>query len=92
MKTPFENALEQVLEGKLKTPLVINEGKPIDYFGYQLAVHKYNLQIMSKGMSCRGVKLKDLKLYYGLKGRTASDCLPQFDSIFLNYKESLHHS
>ena len=52
--------------------------KSISYFSYQLAVHKFNLSIMAKGMQCRGVKLKDLKNYYGLKGRTAADCLPQF--------------
>jgi len=33
---------------------------------------------MSKGIQNRQVKLRDLKNYYGLKGRTAADCLPQF--------------
>jgi hypothetical protein len=40
-------------------------------------------------MSMRGVKLTDLKKYYGLRGRTAKDVLPQFVIIMNNYKETL---
>ena len=84
--TPFQQAVLQVEGNQLKTPEVHYEGKQINYFGYQLAVHKFNLSIMSKGMTCRGVKLKDLKNYYGLKGRTAADCLSQFEAIMEAYK------
>jgi hypothetical protein len=87
--TPFEQAQQNVKDGTLRIPLVSTANGNIDYFGYQLTVHKYNLSIMSKGMTCRGVKLKDLKAYYGLKGRTAADCLPQFLRIFDEYKSAL---
>jgi hypothetical protein len=76
--TPFEQAVQQVQDGTLKAPTVGMNGGTINYFQYQLAVHKFNLSLMAKGMTCRGIKLKDLKQYYGLKGKTAADCLPQF--------------
>jgi hypothetical protein len=44
---------------------------------------------MAAGMLCRGVKLKDLKYYYGLKGKTAKDCLVQFETIINNYKANV---
>ena len=84
--TQFEQAVLQVEAEQLQTPEVSYGGKKIDYFGYQLSVHLFNLKIMSKGMQCRGVKLKDLKAYYGLKGRTAADCLAQFEAIMESYK------
>lgn len=76
--TPFEQAIQDVKDGKLKTPSVSIGTKPIDYFKYQLAAHKFNLSIMASGMTCRGIKFTDIKKYYGLKGRTAKDVLPQF--------------
>ena len=76
--TPFETAIQQAKAGELRTPTVSTSNGNIDYFGYQLAVHKFNLSLMAKGIGSRGIKLKDLKQYYGLKGRTAADCLPQF--------------
>lgn len=87
--TQFEQALQQVKEQQLQTPKVMAEGREIDYFGYQLSVHHFNLKLMAKGMTCRGIKLSDIKRYYGLKGRTASDCLPQFEAILNNYKSNL---
>lgn len=79
--TQFEEAVKAVREGKLQTPSVSVGTKPIPYFGYQLAVHKMNLSLMAGGMSCRGIKFTDIKKYYGLKGRTAKDCLAQFEQI-----------
>jgi hypothetical protein len=87
--TQFETAVQQVRAGTLRTPSVNYEGKNVDYFGYQLAVHKYNLGLMAKGLHFRGIKLKDIKAYYGLKGRTAADCLPQYEKIVEDYKNSL---
>lgn len=84
--TQFEQALVQAKAGQLRTPVVMTEKGIVDYFGYQLAVHKFNLSLMAKGIGCRGVKLKDLKAYYGLKGRTAGDCLPQFEALVAKYK------
>jgi hypothetical protein len=87
--TVFETALEQAKNGQLKTPSVSSGAKQIDYFGYQLSVHKMNLSLMAKGFSCRGIKFTDIKKYYGLTGRSAKDCLPQFIAIFEKYKEDL---
>lgn len=84
--TQFQQALQQVEAKQLQTPTVSTSKGNIDYFGYQLAVHHFNLKIMSKGMQCRGVKLRDLKEYYGLKGRTAADCLPQFEKLIAEYQ------
>lgn len=85
--TPFQQAVLQASEGKLQTPIVSTSGGNIDYFQYQLAVHKFNLSLMAKGIGSRGVKLGDLKRYYGLKGRTAADCLPQFLKIVDEYNK-----
>jgi hypothetical protein len=90
MKTQFEQALEQAKLGQLRTPKVSSANGNIDYFGYQLAVHKFNLGIMASGMTCRGIKFTDIKTYYGLKGRSAKECLPQFIELFENYKATLN--
>jgi hypothetical protein len=87
--TPFQQTLQQVREGKLKTPKVSSGNKDIDYFVYQLSTHKFNLKIMASGMKFRGVKFTDLKKYYGLKGRSAKDCLEEFEQIITDYKASL---
>ena len=85
-QTPFEEAVKAVEAGTLKTPTVsIGKGN-VPYFMYQLAVHKFNLKIMSGGMLCRGIKLNDIKKYYGLKGRTAKDILPQFLELMDEYE------
>jgi hypothetical protein len=36
---------------------------------------------MTKGIGNTQVKLKDIKDYYGLKGRSASDVLIQFEAL-----------
>lgn len=79
--TPFQQALQQVEAGQLRTPSVSAGTGQVDYFQYQLAVHHFNLKIMSRGMRVRGLKLKDLKNYYGLKGKTATECLAQFEEL-----------
>lgn len=83
--TKFELAQEQVKNGTLTAPEVSYGAKRIDYFAYQLATHKFQLGILKSGMSMRGVKLRDLKGYYGLTGKSASDCYNQFIVIFDNY-------
>ena len=83
--TPFQQAVQQAQAGTLQTPEVfMGEGR-IDYFQYQLATHKFYLSLMAKGIQNRQVKLRDLKQYYGLKGRTAADCLPQFLQLMEQY-------
>jgi len=87
--TQFELALSQARAGELNTPSVSMGGAKVDYFGYQLATHKFNLSLMAKGMTFNGIKFTQLKKYYGLKGRGAKDCLEQFNEIMENYKKSL---
>jgi hypothetical protein len=53
------------------------------------AKNKYNLSLMAVGIQSRGIKLKDIKNYYGLKGRTAADCLSQFVQLMEAYKVAL---
>jgi len=85
--TQFETAVQQARQGELQTPTVhMNDGN-VDYFWYQLSVHHYNLKLMSKGIMSRNIKLKDLKHYYGLKGKTAAACLSQYEEILQQYKE-----
>ena len=87
--TQFEQAVEAANRRELQTPSVSVGNKKINYFGYQLATHHFNLKLMSKGMKFRVIKFTDLKNYYGLKGRSANDCLEQFEKIMADYKESL---
>lgn len=87
--TKFEQAVAQAKEGKLETPSVSYGNKQIDYFGFQLANHQFALKILSSGMTMKGIKLKDIKDYYGLKGKSAKECLEQFNVIYENYRASL---
>jgi hypothetical protein len=86
--TPFEQAQKDVREGKMKTPNVSVGSKPIDYFGYQLAIHKFNLGLMAKGMRFKHITITQIKKYYGLKG-SADKCVEQFEKILTDYKASL---
>jgi hypothetical protein len=87
--TQFEQAQAQVKEGTLKAPSVSMGSSTIDYFGYQLATHRFNLKVMASGMKFNGITFTQIKKYYGLKGRSAKDCLPQFEQIINDYKEGL---
>lgn len=80
-KTPFEVSIEK----SENLPQVNYEGKEIPYFKYQLAVHHFNLKLMARGMKFNGIKFTDIKTYYGLKGRSAKDCLPEFERIMNDY-------
>ena len=83
--TPFQQAVLKVQEGTLQVPTVGTSSGTINYFNYQLATHKFYLSLMAKGITNRQVKLRDLKQYYGLKGRTAADCLPQFVQLMESF-------
>ena len=85
--TQFEQAVNSAREGKLQIPDVFTGDKVIAYFWYQLSVHHFNLKLMAKGMKFRDIKFTDIKNYYGLKGRSAAECLPQFEKILADYKE-----
>ena len=84
--TQFEQAQQQVREGSLQAPTVSTTQGEVNYFGYQLAVHHYNLKLMAKGMKFRGITFTQIKNYYGLKGRSASDVLGQFQIILDTYR------
>jgi NADH dehydrogenase FAD-containing subunit len=83
--TPFQNAVMQVQNGTLKTPSVNYNSKEINYFSYQINVHHYYLKLMAVGIANKQVKLKDLKNYYGLKGKTAKDVLANFEINIYNH-------
>lgn len=87
--TPFEKTKENVKNNLLTAPKVVANNVEINYFVYQLATHHFNLKLMAKGMTFRGIKFTDIKKYYGLTGRSAKDCLPQFEKIMADYKEKL---
>lgn len=79
--TKFEALVKQVNEKTIQVPSVSFEGKELNFFKYQLGVHHFYLKLMAKGIGNRQIKLKDLKDYYGLKGKTASDVLIQFEAL-----------
>lgn len=85
-QTPFEQALAQVEAKALLTPHVSVEGKPVDYFSYQLNVHLFNLKIMASGMKVRNITFTQIKNYYGLQGKSAKDCVPLMQQVILNYQ------
>lgn len=87
--TPFEQARKAVAEGTLSTPSVSSVKGTIDYFWFQLVSHHFYMKIFAAGMTARGANLKTYKGYYGLKGRSAKDCLPQFEKIMNDYKAEL---
>lgn len=83
--TPFQEAIQSIEVNKLSLPAVSIEGNPINYIKYQLATHKFNLALMANGMKFRHIKFTDIKRYYGLKGRSAKECMPEFLELMDNY-------
>lgn len=74
----YEETKQAIENGEVKAPIVHYGNGKIEFTKYQLAVHKFNLGIMASGMQMKGLKLKDLKAYYGLNGKTAKDCYNEF--------------
>ena len=72
--------------GSKQVPTVIYEGKEIPYAGYQLAVHIYALKIMALGMKMRGVTFSQIKKFYGLKGKSAKECVPELQQMQEMYR------
>ncbi len=85
--TQFEQAMKEVEEGKLVPPHVSTGTGTVDYFWFQLCNHHFYMKLFAKGMKARGINLKSLKEYYGLRGRSANDCLVQFERIIDDYRE-----
>ncbi len=86
-QTPFEIAILKVESGELKAPSVSYGTGSINYFAYQLAVHKFELSLAATGMiPRRGWKLKPLKEYYGFKGKSAKECKAEIIALMESYK------
>jgi hypothetical protein len=86
MNLTFDQVQQKAKAGEIQLPKVNFEGKDISFIKYQLAVHKYNLSLMACGIQSRGITFTQIKKYYGLKGRTAKDCLPQLTALVEYYK------
>jgi hypothetical protein len=85
--TQFEQTMLAVENGQMQVPTVYTEGGTIPFAGYQLATHVYALKIMGLGMKMRGITFTQIKKYYGLKGKSAKECLPQLQAIQEKYRE-----
>ena len=75
--TEFQQAVASAKQGNLQTPKVMVGDKEVDYFGYQLNVHIFNMKILAKGMLFKGITAKQIKDYYGLKSKRNADGLFQ---------------
>ena len=84
--TQFQQSMLAAEQGQQQVPTVVFEGQTIPFHGYQLATHIYALKIMALGMKMRGVTFTQIKKYYGLKGRTAKECLPQLQQMQEMYR------
>lgn len=87
--TPFIQDLIFLMEGTKKAPEVHYGGNRIDYIGYQLSTHNFQLKILASGMTMRGVKLSNIKAYYGFKSRSAKDMLNEMEILKTAYSELL---
>ena len=85
--TQFQQSMLATEEGSQRVPKVIYEGREIPFAGYQLATHIYALKIMALGMKMRGVTFTQIKKFYGLKGKSAKDCIAQLQQIQNSYRE-----
>ena len=85
--TQFQQTMLATENGTMQVPTVSTSTGTIPFAGYQLATHVYSLKIMALGMKMRGVTFSQIKKYYGLKGRTAKECVPQLEKIMNFYKE-----
>jgi hypothetical protein len=84
--TQFQQTLLATENGTMQVPTVHTEGGTIPFAGYQLATHAYALKIMAAGMKMRGVTFSQIKKFYGLRGKSAKDCLPQLQQMQEMYR------
>jgi hypothetical protein len=85
--TQFQQTMLATENGTMQVPTVSTSEGSIPFAGYQLAVHVYALKIMALGMKMRGVTFTQIKKYYGLRGKTAKDCVPELQKIQKIYSE-----
>ena len=84
--TQFQQTMLATENGTMQVPTVHTEGGTIPFAGYQLATHVYALKIMGLGMKMRGVTFTQIKKYYGLKGKSAKDCIAQLQQMQEMYR------
>ena len=84
--TQFQQSMLATENGTMQVPTVHTEGGKIPFAGYQLATHIYALKIMALGMKMRGVTFTQIKKFYGLKGKSAKDCIPQLQQMQEMYR------
>jgi len=85
--TQFQQSMLATENGTQQVPTVVFEGNEIPFAGYQLAAHVYALKIMGLGMKMRGITFTQIKKYYGLRGKSAKECLPELQKIQKIYSE-----
>ena len=90
--TQFQQTMLATENGTMQVPTVHTEGGTIPFAGYQLAAHVYALKIMALGMKMRGVTFTQIKKYYGLKGKSAKECIPQVEQIQNTYREIVRNN
>jgi len=83
----FQQAMKNVIEEKQIAPSVTYGNSNIPYFAYQFSVMVFHLSNMAAGMTTRQVTFTQIKKYYGLKGRSAKECLPQLKELYEQYKQ-----
>jgi hypothetical protein len=85
--TQFEQAVASAKQGNLQTPKVFSGDKEYDYFGYQLNIHIFQMKVLAKGMTFKGITAKQIKDYYGLTARLNKVALAQLEKIREDYKK-----
>ena len=84
--TQFQQTMLATENGTMQVPTVSTSEGTIPFAGYQLATHVYALKIMALGMKMRGVTFSQIKKFYGLKGKSAKDCIPQLQQMQEMYR------
>ena len=88
--TPFEQAHQDWMDGKIQLPRVYYGDREMNPFLYQIAIHKYHLKLMSAGIKHSGQpSLKYFKDYYGIKGKSAKDVCNSFMDLIKSYNLNL---
>ena len=84
--TQFQQTMLATENGTMQVPTVSTSEGTIPFAGYQLATHVYALKIMALGMKMRGVTFTQIKKFYGLKGKSAKDCIAQLQQMQEMYR------
>ena len=87
--TKFEQTIAQIRTGEIKAPKVYTEGGEIDYMNYQISVHLFHLKLLASGLKVRNFRLKDIRDYYGLSGRTANQMIAELSYLQQAYRTKL---